>query len=68
MAELQPNNPLHGISLKEILNFLNILTADSKYRPASKLKDCIEEIVTIEPSLSNEPSYKRLEIIVRRFE
>lgn len=53
---------------KEILNFLNILTADSKYRPASKLKDCIEEIVTIEPSLSNEPSYKRLEIIVRRFE
>jgi len=22
MAELQPNNPLHGISLKEILNFL----------------------------------------------
>jgi len=53
---------------KEILNFLNILTADPKYRPASKLKDCIEEIVTIEPSLSNEPSYKRLEIIVRRFE
>jgi uncharacterized protein (DUF2132 family) len=22
MAEIQPNNPLHGISLKEILNFL----------------------------------------------
>ena len=22
MAELQPNNPLHGISLKEILSFL----------------------------------------------
>jgi uncharacterized protein (DUF2132 family) len=22
MAEIQPNNPLHGISLKEILNYL----------------------------------------------
>jgi len=51
-----------------ILKFLNTLIAEPKYRPASKLKQCIEEIVATEPNLSDDPAFKRLSIIVKRFE
>jgi hypothetical protein len=51
-----------------MLNFLNALTAEPKYRPASKLKECLEKIVLRKPELAEKLAYKRLSTIVKRFE
>lgn len=53
---------------ESILEFLDTLIGEPRFRPASKLKLCLEEIVAAEPRLQHKPSYKRLIILVRRFE
>lgn len=53
---------------ESILEFLDTLIGEPRFRPASKLKSCLEEIVETEPRLREKASYKRLIILVRRFE
>ncbi|MEP4892461.1 MAG: anti-phage defense-associated sirtuin Dsr1 [Aliiglaciecola sp.] len=52
----------------EVLNLLSTLIDEPNFRPPSKLKDCIENIVEVAPQLSDSQAYKHLKIIVRQFE
>ncbi len=54
---------------EEILDFLNqIIVEEPRFRPPSKLKECLQQIAAVKPELKNEQSFERLTVIIRQFD
>jgi len=50
-----------------ILEFLDKLIGEPKYRLTSKLEECLNHVIHVSPNVVSEPAYKRLLTIVKRF-
>jgi hypothetical protein len=51
-----------------VLQFLDCLIGEPHYRPPRKLRECLNKITKANPGLLNQPTYKRLDTLLRRFE
>lgn len=58
-----------GLYPKETLDFLDMLVTDEpRFRPPSKLKVCLDEVLKQAPESREENAYQRLDTLLRRFE
>ncbi|WP_371377739.1 anti-phage defense-associated sirtuin Dsr1 [Thalassotalea aquiviva] len=54
---------------KESLDFLDMLITDEpRFRPPSKLRDCLDEVLEQDPDLHTEQAYQRLNNLLRRYD
>ncbi|UDM62913.1 hypothetical protein KIJ96_06635 [Pseudoalteromonas piscicida] len=50
------------------LSFMNRVISEPRFRPPSKLNECLTKVIRLEPELQRSQEYRRLITIVRQYE